>query len=123
MNSTPTSKSNSDTNAKSTPQPVFNYAQAAKRNSQPLEQQQKTNPTSTGPSKPSDPGSPSNKLSPTNSPLKQQQSQRQQAQQRQKSTENTTSTTLQKDSDNTNTTRLKHATPAKSVLASIDHNT
>ncbi|KAI8341213.1 hypothetical protein BC941DRAFT_510423 [Chlamydoabsidia padenii] len=49
MNSTP--NTNKNTNAKSTPQAVFNYAQAAKRNSQSLEQQQKAKPT--GPSKPS----------------------------------------------------------------------
>ncbi|CAO3590035.1 unnamed protein product [Absidia cylindrospora] len=50
MNSTPTNK-DKNTNAKSTPQAVFNYAQAAKRNSQNSEQQQqKAKPT--GPIKP-----------------------------------------------------------------------
>jgi translation initiation factor 4G len=115
MNSTPNSKSNSDTNAKSTPQPVFNYAQAAKRNSQTLEQ--KTTPTTTGSDKPSNPtGSPGNKPSPSNPPLKQQQPS-------QKFTGNSTSTTLQKDNDNTDMSGSKPAAPSKPSVASTAHHT
>ncbi|SAL99056.1 hypothetical protein [Absidia glauca] len=113
MNSTPNSKINSDTNAKSTPQPVFNYAQAAKRNSQTLEQ--KTNPTTTGSDKPSNStGSPGNKPSPSNPP---------QQQPSQTSTGNLTSTALQKDNDNTDMSGSKPATPSKPSFASIAHHT
>ncbi|KAI8330780.1 hypothetical protein BC941DRAFT_167062 [Chlamydoabsidia padenii] len=66
MNSTP--NTNQNTNAKSTPQAVFNYAQAAKRNNQNLEQQQKVKPT--GPNKQSNP------INSSSPPVKQQQQNR-----------------------------------------------